>query len=101
CSARCGGSADAAPIVRSLVWIEPFLIRSQRRRHVLQVHSDACPGVKSPAHGVDEHVGGSQMRGRVGVTRLPPLETGEGIVFSRRTSDLDQRMSWNPPARWL
>ena len=85
-------AADAAPIVGRLVGIERFLNRSQCDRNVLEIHADARPGVKQAAHGVDEDVGGSQVRDSVGVTRPPALEPGERIVFSRRAADLDQRM---------
>ena len=46
----------------------------QVRRHVSEVHPDAGPRRESPSHRIHEHVGGLQMRCRLGVARLPALE---------------------------
>ena len=63
--------------------IERFLRGPQRLRHVLQVDADARPGLEAAAHRVDQHVGGLEVRRRVGVPRLPALEAGERVVLRR------------------
>jgi hypothetical protein len=60
--------------------------------HVLQVDADPRPGAEPSAHRIDEHVSRLQMRDRPGMARLPPLEPGQRILFSRPAADLDQRM---------
>ena len=82
----------AGSMVRSLIRIERFLRRPQFNRHVLQVHADARPGMKPAAHGVDEHIGRSQMRCRFGMPGAPPVEPRERGVFAVRPADFDQRM---------
>jgi len=64
---------------------------------VLQIDPNPRPRVKSPAHRVDQHVGGLQMRGGVGVPRLPSLQSRERIVLALRAGDLDQRELRRPP----
>ena len=58
-------SADAAPVVRLVVWIERFLWRPQIVRHVLEIHADSRPRVKPASHRIHEHVGRLEMRGGV------------------------------------
>ena len=90
----------ALPIVGRIVRIERFLRRPQLLRHVLQVHADARPGVKPAAHGIDEHVGGREVRGGLGVTRLPALETGERIrLFAARARSRSADASRPRPPR--
>jgi hypothetical protein len=55
---------------------------------VLQVDADARPRRGSAAHGVNENVCRLQMRCRVRMTRFPPLESRERIIFSQRAGDL-------------
>ena len=85
---RLTGHASSNLVVR----IERFLSGPERVGHVLQVHADPRPRVKPAAHRIDEHVGRREVRGRVGMARLPALEPGERIFFLLRTPDLDQRM---------
>ena len=54
-------SADARPVVGTLVRVERLLRRPQLVRHVLQIDADARPRLEASAHRVDEHVG--RLRG--------------------------------------
>src|SRR3954463_15092936 len=82
----------ALPVCNGLlVGIERFLGRTQLRRHVLQVDANAVPRGVAPAHLVDEHVGGLEMPGGLGMAFLPALETGERLLLLLRAADFDQR----------
>ena len=61
---------------------ERLLRRPQLGRDVLQVDADPRPGGRAAAHGVDQHVGGLEVRGRLGVALLPALQPGERIVLA-------------------
>ena len=37
--------------------------------------------LKRPRIEIDEHVGRREMGGRIRVTRFPPLESGERVIF--------------------
>jgi hypothetical protein len=54
--------------------------------------------VKPTAHGIDKHVGGSEVRRGLGVTRPPALEPRQRINFFLCAPDLDQRMLGRTPA---
>jgi hypothetical protein len=45
-------------------------------RHIPQIHPDARPGRRPPAHRVDQHVVGREQRGGFRVFVLPPFQTG-------------------------
>jgi len=64
---------------------------------VLQIDPNPRPRVKPPAHRVDQHVGGLQMRSGFRMPRLPPLQPRERIVLALRAGDLDQRELRRPP----
>ena len=56
---------------------------------------------KRPAHRVDQHVGRLEVRGGLGMSRLPALESGERVFLPPRAPDLDQRELGRPAARRL
>ena len=87
-----------AELVRRFVWIERFLIGTERGRHVLQIDTDARPGVESPAHRVHQDVGGFEIAAGVGMSRTPPLETGERVLFAARTGNFDERVLRRAPS---
>ena len=78
---RRAGSLTCPVVRHVVVRIERLLRRPQLVRHVLQVHADARPGLKAAAHRIDEHVGRLEVRGGLGVARLPALEAGERIFL--------------------
>src|SRR6185369_12208762 len=88
-----------AELVRRIVGIERFLIGTERGRHVLEIDADARPRVESPAHRVYEHVAGFEMGACVGMSRTPPLETGQRVLFPARAGNLDERMLWRTSPR--
>ena len=57
-----------------------------------QVHAHARPGGRAPAHGVDQHIRGLEMRRGLGVARLPALEPGQRVFLALGAADLDQRV---------
>jgi len=59
---------------------------------VLQVDADARPGLEPPAHRIDQHVGGLEVRSGVRVSRFPALEAGERIFLRAGPADLEQRL---------
>src|SRR5438132_887400 len=75
-----------------LVRVEAFLTGPELGRHVLQVHADPGPGRRAAAHRIDQHVGGLQVLGDFGVTRLPALEPRERVLLALGARDLDQRV---------
>ena len=87
-----------AELVRSIVWIERFLIGTERGGHVLQIDTDARPGVESPAHRVHQNIGGFEMPAGVGMSGTPPFETGERVLFAACASNFDERMLRRAPS---
>jgi hypothetical protein len=65
---------------------------------VAQVDSDARPGARAAAHGVDEHIVRLQERRGVGMARLPAFEAGERVVLVLRVRDGDERLRRLAPA---
>ena len=63
---------------RDSLRVEGFLRGPPFNRDVLQVHTDAGPGLKATAHGVNEHIGRLEMRGNLRMASFPALEPGEG-----------------------
>src|SRR6266516_4654633 len=94
-------SEVAVPAARDggrVVRIERLLRRAQVLGYVLEVDAHARPGGGAPAHRVDQDVGGLEVRGGLGVPRLPPLEPRQGVLLPRGAADLDQRLGRDPPA---
>ena len=81
-----------------IVRIERLLNRPQLDRNMLEIDAHAGPRGRPAAHRIDEHVGGREVRGRVGMTGLPALQPGERILLALRAADLDQRMLRGTPA---
>src|SRR6266478_510825 len=95
------GRRSEVPAARDcgrVVRIERLLRRAQVLGYVLEVDADARPGGGAPAHRVDQDVGGPEVRGGLGVPRLPPLEPRQGVRLPRGAADLDQRPGRDPPA---
>src|SRR2546430_985992 len=91
-------SASAAPFTRRiLIRVGGFLRGAQPFRHISQVHSDAGPGGRPAAHGVDQHIVHGEKRGDFGMFTLPPFETGDGRFSVRRVRDHQKRR----PGPWL
>src|SRR5438132_2593666 len=91
-------SAPVTPFTRRiLIRIGGFLRRAQPFRHIAQVNSDAGPGGRPAAHGVDQHVVHGEKHGHFGMFTLPAFETGEGRFSVRRVSD---HQKWRP-GPWL
>ena len=87
-----GRAARRSPRARGIVvGVGRLLRRAQRLRDVPQVDADARPGRRAPAHRVDEHVVDGELRGRLGMPRLPALEPRERRLLARRVRDHDQR----------
>src|SRR5207245_2593702 len=82
-SPRFSGCVPRRPCVRVVVRIGGLLTRPEILRHVLEIHADAGPRRGAPAHGVDQDIGGLEVDGGPGMTRLPALEPGQRL-FSLR-----------------
>ena len=83
------GAAQSAALTRFqssgvIVGIERLLRRPQRLGHVLQVDADARPGAMNrPRIASTSTSAGCEMRGRLGMARLPALESGERVLLLR------------------
>src|SRR5439155_16665388 len=92
-------SASLAPFTRRIpirVW--GFLRWAQPFRHISEVHSDAGPGGRPAAHGVDQHVVDGDKARCFGMFTLPPFQTSEGRFSVRRVRD---HQKWRPGALLL
>ena len=74
-----------------LVGIERRLSGPQLFGHMLEIDANARPGAVAPAHGVDQHVRRLQVCRGLRMSRFPALHPRQRVLFTSRTSDLDQR----------
>ena len=68
---------------------------------MLQVHTDARPCLIPAAHRIDEYIRRRQIGRGVGMPRPPPLEAGQGVLFSLSAPDLDEWILCRAAARRL
>src|SRR5262245_29098316 len=90
CESTRSAGWPVAPATHFLVGVERFLRGPEIFRHVLQVDPNSRPGVKPPAHRIDEHVGRLKMCRGLGMSCAPALEAGERVVLLLRTPDLNE-----------
>ena len=70
-------------------------------RHMLEIQADSRPRPESPAHAIDEHIGGLKVRGRIGMSRLPALQACERVFLVPRATDFHEWTGWLTTFRWL
>ena len=64
---------------------------------MLEIHADARPGGEAATHAVDEHIGRLQVRGRLGMTLFPSLQSCIRIGLFSRSTDLHERTAGLAP----
>ena len=82
----------ADPLARGIfIRIRCFLQRPRLFGHMPKVHSNPCPGRRTAAHRIDEHIVDGKKRGSFRVFPLPPLQAGKRCFLIRRVRDDQQR----------
>lgn len=80
---------------RVVVDFERFLGRPQCVGHMLEVDANPSPCRVLAAHRIDENITWLEMRGRLGVPRLPAFQSLERIVLLCSSRDFDERTRRN------